>query len=252
MSKTLFALFIILSLAAMVLSGCAPQPVILEVYAGDSMKKPVLEIKGLYEEQHPNVTVNCSFAASKTLEETMRAIQQGDIYIATLQDVERMKQNGLILESQPLATLTPAIIVRKGDKTVKSWDDLARDGVRISILTPELGAAGSLAKKIIGKSPLKDSIEANIISLGAPPNEKTELLLKKEVDALIIWDSVAKSNPKLEAVQIPADITEILEMWIAIPSYTASEKDASAFVEFVAGAEGKQAFKNAGFSILEK
>jgi ABC-type molybdate transport system substrate-binding protein len=182
----------------------------------------------------------------------MRALQQGDIYLATAQDVERMAQDGLILESHPLASLTPAIIVRKGDNTVASWDDLAKDGVRIAIITPELGVAGVIAKKIIGKSPLNDSIQANITNLSATPSEMVQLLLNNEVDALIIWDSVAKSNPKLAAIEIPAEIVEILEMWIAVPTYTASEQDASALVEFIAGAEGRQALENAGFSVLEK
>jgi ABC-type molybdate transport system substrate-binding protein len=79
-----------------------------------------------------------------------------------------------------------------------------------------------------------------------------QLLLNNEVDALIIWDSVAKSNPKLAAIEIPAEIIEILELWIAIPTYTTSEKDASAFVEFITGAEGRQALENAGFTVLEK
>jgi ABC-type molybdate transport system substrate-binding protein len=79
-----------------------------------------------------------------------------------------------------------------------------------------------------------------------------QLLLNNEVDALIIWDSVAKSNPKLAAIEIPAEINESLEMWVSIPTYTASESDASAFLEFITGAEGQQVFTKAGFTILGK
>lgn len=252
MSKKMFALIMLTSIFTVALAGCGAKPVTLEVYAGDSMKGAVLAIKDAYEQQHPNVTVNSSFAGSKTLEETMRALQQGDVYLSSAQDVERMAQDGLILESQPLAALTPAIIVRKGDNTVASWDDLAKDGVRIAIVTPELGSGGAIAKKIIGKSPLNDSIQANITKFASTPSEMVQLLLNNEIDAFIIWDSVAKSNPKLAVIEIPAEIVETLEMWIAIPTYTTSEKDASAFVEFIAGAEGRQALENAGFTILEK
>lgn len=252
MSKKMFMLVVVMFTLMTLLAGCGAKPVTLEVYTGDAMKGAVLAIKDAYEQQHPNVTVNCSFAGSKTLEETMRALQQGDVYLASAQDVERMAQNGLILESQPLASLTPAIIVRKGDNTVASWDDLAKSGVRIAIVTPELGSGGAIAKKIIEKSPLKDSIQANITNLSATPSEMVQLLLNNEVDALIIWDSVAKSNPKLAAIEIPAEIVETLEMWIAIPTYTTSESDASAFVEFITGAEGRQALENAGFTVLEK
>jgi molybdate transport system substrate-binding protein len=252
MSKKMFMLVVVMFMLMTMLTGCSAKPVTLEVYAGDVAQNALLAIKETYEQQHPNVTINYNFAASKTLKETMRTLQQGDLYIATSDDIEKMSQDGLIIESQPMASLTPAIIVLQGSSVVTSWDDLAKDGVRIAILNPDLGAVGTLVEKIIGKSPLKDLIHANITTFVAAPNEMIKLLTEGKVDAAIIWSSLAQSNAKLTAIEIPAEINESMEMWIAIPTYTTSEGDASAFLEFITGAEGQQAFTKAGFTILGK
>jgi molybdate transport system substrate-binding protein len=252
MSKKMFVLVVLMFTLTIMLAGCGAKPVTLEVYAGGSTQSVMLAIKETYEQQHSNVTINYNFAGSKTLEETMRTLQQGDLYIATPDDIERMSQDGLIIESQPIASLTPAIIVLQGSSVVTSWDDLAKDGVRIAIINPDLGTAGTLVEKIIGKSPLKDLIQANITTFVAAPNEMVKLLTEGKVDAAIVWSSLAQSNAKLTAIEIPAEISESLEMWVSIPTYTTSESDASAFLEFITGAEGQQAFTKAGFAILGK
>jgi molybdate transport system substrate-binding protein len=85
------SLFIVLMVIA-VLSGCSAKPVTLEVYAGISAKNALLALKESYEEQHPNVTINFNFAASKTLEATMCALQQGDLYIVPSVDIEKWRR----------------------------------------------------------------------------------------------------------------------------------------------------------------
>lgn len=250
MSKKMSLLFVLTAMFISSLSGCISKPVTLEVYAGISAKSAMLALKDSYEKQHPNVTINFNFAASKTLEATMRALQQGDLYIVPSVDIEKMSEDGLIIESYPLASLTPAIIVRKDNKVVTSWNDLARDGVRITIINPNLGTAGSIADKIIGNSLEKDAIRGNITVFSANINEMTQLVLDGQADVLINWDVVAKANPDLKAIEIPADINQSLEMWVAIPTYTSSRDDAADFLEYIKGVEGQQAFKDAGFTIL--
>lgn len=248
MSKKISLFFVLLVLV--VLTGCSAKPVTLEVYAGISAKSAMLALKDSYEKQHPNVTVNFNFAASKTLEATMRALQQGDLYIVPSVDIEKMAQDGLIIESHPLASLTPALIVRKDSKVVTSWNDLAKDGVRLAIINPDLGTAGSIADKVIESSPAKDAIHSNITVFSTNINEMIQLLMDGKVDAFINWDVVAQTNPDLMAIEIPADINQKLEMWVAIPTYTSSRDDAAGFLEFIQGDEGQQAFKDAGFEIL--
>ena len=212
----------------------------------------MLEIKESYEKLHPNVTINYNFAASQTLEATMRTLQQGDLYLSGATDIQRMAQDNLIIESYPIASLTPAILVRSGDNTVASWDDLIKEGVRIAIMNPDLGSAGRVASKVIGNSPLNEQIRANITTFTATGSETLQMLVNNEADAAIIWGGLAKTNPALAIIEVPEEINITLDIWAGVPTYTTVESDALAFVEYIIGAEGLQAFENAGFSMLEK
>ncbi|MBW2710175.1 MAG: extracellular solute-binding protein [Deltaproteobacteria bacterium] len=252
MTKKFFILAALVVVIGMALAGCGAKEVTLDVYAGEGMRKPMLEIKESYEELHPNVTINYNFAASQTLEATMRTLQQGDLYVSGATDVQRMAEDNLIIESYPIASLTPAILVRSGDNTVASWDDLAKEGVRVVIMNPDLGSAGRAASKVIGNSPLDEQIRANITALTANGSETLQMLINNQADAAIIWGGLAKTNPALAAIEIPEELNTILDIWAGIPTYTTVESDAIAFAEYIVGAEGLQAYENAGFSISEK
>lgn len=252
MSKKLSIFILLMFVFTSALAGCSSKPVVLEVYAGEAMKSSMLVIQEVYEQQHPNVTINYNFAASRTLEETMRTLQQGDLYLASSTDIERMSQDGLIVESHPLASLVPAIIVRKDNNVIKSWDDLAGDGIRIAIINPDLGVAGAMAAKVVGNSSLKDAIHANITTFTATSSELVQLLLEGKVDAVILWSAIGQTNSNLAAIEIPAEINQSLEMWVAIPTFTTSKVDASNLMEFIRGVDGQQILKSAGFTILVK
>ncbi len=252
MTKKLFTLTALIIIIGMALAGCGSKEVTLDIYAGDGMKQPLLTIKESYEELHPNVTINYNFAASQTLESTMRTLQQGDLYVASTADVQRMAQDNLIVESYPIASLTPAILIRSDDNTVASWDDLAKEGVRVVVMNPDLGSAGRVASKVIGNSPLDEQIRANITAFTANGSETLQMLIDNQADAAIIWVGLAKTNPALAVIKIPEEINVTLDIGAGIPTYTTVKSDAIAFAEYLTGTEGLQAFEKAGYAVPEK
>jgi len=243
---------LIVSLLTIMVTSCGPKETSLDVYAGDAAKKAMLAIQESYAQLHPNITINYNFAASDTLAATIRTLQQGDLYVGPPKIIESFNQDGLLVDSYPLASLVPAIIVRAGDNIVASWDDLAKEGVRITMLNPELGAAGRAADKVISNSSLNDQIRANITGFAADATAPVQMLVDGEVDAVIIWSGVAQANPNLTIVEIPEEINSTLEIWVAVLTYTTAENDALAFAEFMTGSDGLQAFGNAGFFPIEK
>ena len=252
MTKKLFTLVALVVVIGMALAGCGAKEITLDAYVGEGMKKPMLEIKESYEELYPHVTINYNFAGSQILEETMRTLQQGDLYLSGAPDVQRMAEDNLMIKSYTIASLTPAIIVRSGDNTVTSWDDLAKEGVRIAIMNPDLGSAGKIASKVIDNSPLNEQIRANIAVFTANGSETLQALIENKADAAIIWSGIAEANPNLTIIEIPEDILITLGISLGVPTYTALESDALAFAEYIAGPEGLQAFEKAGYTILEK
>ncbi|MEA2008513.1 MAG: substrate-binding domain-containing protein, partial [Chloroflexota bacterium] len=136
---------LIIVLFSGLLIGCQPQEVTLEIYAGNGIKNQMEEIKTLYEAQNPHITLVYNFASSSSSKTAMRTLEQGDLYIAGESDVESMFQEGLIIDHYYVSSRITTIVVREGDDIVTTWDDLAKEGVRITIPNPELGTGGQAA-----------------------------------------------------------------------------------------------------------
>lgn len=244
---------LIIAVLAMSITGCGSKEVIIDAYVGDGMIEPMNAIKEAYESLNPNVTINYHFAGSATLEETMRSLERGDVYMPGASTfIDSLNGDDLIVASYPVAYHIPAIIVREGDTIVTSWDDLANNGVRLAVANPELSSGGKAADSIISKSPLNDQIRANITVLGADVRSVIQLLVNNEVDAVISWRSDVKMAPGLVAIEIPEDIIVKNEIWIAVTTYTTAESEALKFAEFVAGDTGRNLFEEKGFLLIEK
>ena len=251
MIKKQYLLIVLAIIIGAALTGCGSKEVIIDAYIGSGMIAPMKAIKEIYEAQNPNITIIYSFSGSGTLEETMRSLKQGDIYMpGDTKYIDNLKADGLIVNSYPVAYHFPAVIVRENDPIVTSWDDLAKEGVRLSVPNPDLASIGRAADSIISNSPLENQIRANITFLGTHSDSLIQPLLDNEIDAMINWRSIAV-KPGLAIVEIPEEINAIAEIWIAVPTYTASESEAVAFAEFVAGDEGKKIFIDNGFLVIE-
>ncbi len=252
MKKKLFTsilLFAILLLAA-ILTGCGgPKEVRLTAYVGDGMKTPVEKVKEVYEKKNPHVTIEYSFAGSGTLEQTIRSLEQGDLYMpGSRKYINSLDGDQLVVSEHQVALHVPAIIVSQDATKVTAWEDLALKGVKLGIPNPELASSGKMANIIIDKSPQKEQIRANITVLAADVRETLDLLLTGKVDAVISWRSASGLAPdKLKVIDIPENLNEIQELNFAVLSYSKAQEEAEAFAKFAAGPEGKQIFRDTGF-----
>ena len=247
--STLSILALLIVFASSFLVGCQPKEVSLEVYAGNGTKAQMEEIKTLYETQNPNVTIVYHFAASKSLESAMRTLEQGDLYIAGDSDVEKMNKDGLLIEVFPVASRITTVVVREGDDIIKSWDDLAKEGVRIVMPNPDLGSGGRAAAKAISNSPLGEEIHANVVNFSSSVEVSTDMLLNNEADALVrpFFEPISG----VAFIAVPDEFAENFHLQIAVTLFTQAEEEAMAFAQFVTGPEGQQIFKATGYSIVE-
>ncbi len=245
-SKLSSLAFLVIFIASSLI-GCQPQKVTLEVYAGNGTKAQMEEIKILYEAQNPHITIVYNFAASSSLQAAMRTLEQGDLYITGESDIKKMANDGLIIDSFHIASRITSVAVREGDDIVRSWDDLAKEGVRITMPNPDLGSGGRAADKAIKNSPLNEEIHANIISFSSSPETSIELLLSNEVDAVIRPFFEAESG--ITFIDIPEEIAENFHLWVAVTTFTQAKEEALAFAQFIAGDEGQQIFKETGYSV---
>ena len=250
-NKQLFLIIILGLLFNALLAGCSPKETTLSIYAGDALQIPLQEIKEVYEKENPHVTINYYYAGSKTAEATVRTLEQGDMVILSAGIIDGLSKDDLLLASYPVATQSASVIVRKGDENIQTWDDLAKDGVRIALINPQMGVIGTLSEKIISQSPLADKIRANVVRLTSDPSESLRLIENNEIDAAIIFPSIAQDNENITILNIPAEINQGISIWVGVPVFTTAENEAKAFAEFMAGERGLQIFYDAGFTPIQ-
>jgi len=230
-----------------------PEPVRITAYVGAGMKLPMQAIKKVYEKQYLHVTIDYSYSGSKVLEQTIRSLKKGDIFMpGDKKYINALKKDNLIISEHPVAFHIPAIIVREGENTVTSWEDLAKEGVKLCIPNAKMASIGKITNLILSRSPLEQAIKRNVTLLAVDTAESVKFLLEEQVDAVISWRSMsAKAPNKLKVIDIPKEINEIQEIWIAVPSFTANQAEALKFAEFVASQQGKQLFIDNGFKVIE-
>jgi ABC-type molybdate transport system substrate-binding protein len=251
MKKKHFFLIVLGLLLAFSLIGCSPKEVTLDIYAGDALQVPLTDIKNAYEAENPHVTINYYYAGSKTAETTVRTLEQGDVIILSASIIDDFSKDNLLIAGYPLATQSTGIIVKKGNPNVQSWEDLAKENIKIALINPNMGVAGMLSKKIIEQSPLAEQIQANVTRLTSDPSESIKLVENGEVDAAIIFPSAARENENITILNIPDEINQGVSIGVGVPIYTTVESEAKKFAEFIVSETGLQFFYSAGFGAIQ-
>ena len=238
-----------------VLSACRPKEIHLDAFVGDGMMLPMLAVQEAYEVENPHIRIDYYFAGSGTLEKTIRTLRKGDLFVPGGRSyIDQLAEDDLILESYPVAYHVPAVIVHRDSTVVTCWDDLAEEGVRIAFPNPLLAKAGRMAEEIISRAPeiQREAIEANVSMLTADVRESLREVADRHVDAALLWRSVITMAEAgdLIALEIPADLQVMFEIWAAVPTYSTQQREAQALAEFVAGPAGRRVFEEFGFESM--
>lgn len=246
-----FLLSLIFGACMLFISGCAEKDKTLTVYSGKGLTKPMEEIKVAFEKRH-NITLNIIFGGSLTLLRAIEETTKGDVFIpGSIRVIRRaIKKEGDILDNHQFVALhIPIICVQKDNpKGIHTVNDLARPGIRLTVGNVDMCTIGKVSDSIIAKSKLKEDITKNIVIRSAIVNELLNLMIKKEVNAAIIWKDMLHwpEAKNLTGIEITADMNEIKEVHVAVLKMSEDKKDAQLFADFVAS-EGKAIFKKHGF-----
>lgn len=136
---------------------------------------------------------------------------------------------------------------------IKTFQDLASAGIKISIGDPELAPAGKYAMKVLENLAKKDEnlkrkIEKNIVA--REPNVRAVLdkVVNKEVDAgfVYITDAMMEKD-RVKIIDIPDDVRVVPEYGICVLKQSDDPKLAQDFLKFVLSKTGQDAIKNYGF-----
>ncbi len=242
-----FAVIVLGLMLASMWIGCSNQQESLLVYSGKGLKKAMEEIKEKFEANH-NITLNIVYAGSNTLLTTIHKTGKGDIFIPGSLSYHE-EAGSLISRHDFVALHIPAFAVRSDNpKSISTYDDLIRPGVKIAVGNKKMCAIGRVAASIFKNSDIEIAMAENIVTTSSTVNELLDLVIDREVDASLVWADMLKWSEAeaLTLIPIPVELNKIKKIHVAVLSISEAPKRANKFADFVVK-EGSEIFVNYGF-----
>ncbi|MCP4639133.1 MAG: solute-binding protein [bacterium] len=223
-------------------------------YCAAGIQNPVQEIADAYSAEY-GVPVRLEYAGSGTLLSKLRVAAKGDLYLAgdsTYVDIGR--EQGVLAESIPVASMRPVIAVPKGNpQGIAHVQDLAREGIRAALGAPEAASIGKQGKALLESIGAWDHVSEAVRARGVfkpTVNEIANDVKIGAVDAGIVWDVTVRQYPELEAVAIEGADRAVQSVTIAV--LTASEQPTAAlrFARYLTARDrGLPIFEKHGFPV---
>ena len=223
-------------------SGAAP-------FCGAGLRQPTDHLIRTFQEETGH-SVKVTYAGSGQLLSSILASGQGDLFMpGAFFYIRKLKEMGRIDSSKNLVahTAVVGVNIRKGN-LIRSFDDLARPGLRLALGDPKAMAFGRMARAILSRSPLKDAILKNVVVYGATVKQLALYVARGDVDASIIGRADAfQFRDKIRMVPIPPAYFQPETIAIAVLKDSKNQKAASRFCDFMASKQGIAVFEDFGF-----
>ena len=226
----------------------------LHVFAGAGLRQPIDHLVKDFEDQTGH-RVFIDYAGSGQLLARIEASGKGDLYIpGALFYIEKLEKAGKIRSYRPIVQHTPVIGVNiEQAERVKSFEDLAKPGVKLAMGDPKAMAFGRTAMTICERSGRKEAILKNVVVYGATVKQLALYVSRGNVDAAIIGRTDAFQNrDRIAMAPIPAEYFQA-EIIAAAVLQSASDPDlAERFRDYLSSENAVDVFQKYGFLPLEK
>ncbi len=224
----------------------------LLVYCAAGIKAPIEKIARNYENEF-GIPIELQFGGSNTQLASARASGKGDLFLAADESyVKSGRQQGLIHESFPIASMHPIIAVRKGNpKNIQTLDDLLKEDIQIAQANPDAAAIGKLTKPALEKAGYWDKLKPRTRTFEMTVNDVGNAIKLGTVDAGIVWDITVRQFEGLEAVQSPVFDSVNSSITLGVLSSSTDPAAAIKFARYVTAADkGLVVFKKNGYTVV--
>ncbi len=257
--------YAVLLLAASVLGltlggGCRPvdpsaerqaRPQML-LFCGAGLRPPVdILVEEFSAAQQVSMAVD--YAGSEMLLSKMKLSGQGDLYMpGDNRYVDAAAAEGLIASQESICYFVPVILVCKGNpKQIRGLADLAREDVRVGLGDPRACSVGVVSREVLKKNNMAwETIEPSVKFQSATVNELGMQVQTGALDAVIVWDAVAKQYAQhADEVPIPLSHNVVTAVDLAVLSSSQHAEAARRFVEFACSSRGREIFRQHGYLV---
>lgn len=258
--KKILALLVAYLILFATTTGCGSKktvasPVNLTVSAASSLKDAAVELKTIYEQQNPGITITYNFAASGTLQKQIEEGAPVDLFISAGQaQMDALTGKGLVLEGSRKNLLgNDLVLIAKNDSQLTSFKELVSQSVaRISIGAPEIVPAGNYAREALTSLGIWDSIQTKLV-LAKDVRQVLTYVETGNVDAGLVYRSDALTGKSIKVVDTaPAGSHKPIVYPMGVIKSTSYQKQVIAFASFLTGNEASRVFEKYGFKTLKE
>lgn len=252
------AVWSLLFLTTPVLAGCrdrAPEGgerIRVTVSAAASLREVMAEAERGYEAAHPDVDVRVNLGASGALRQQVEQGAGVDVFVSAAEGpVDALQAAGLvdprtrrIVAGNTLVLVVPA----SGSSLVGRWEDLALPAVRrVALGAPASVPAGDYARETLRALGLAETTERRAV-LAASVRQVLAYVEQREVDAGVVYATDARASEGVRVVaEAPPGTHRPITYVMAVVAGTRQPRAATSFAGYLAGPEGRAAFRRHGF-----
>ena len=254
MIVSLAALAGLLSVLMMEDSGLKSGSVML--YCAASNRAVMEAIKADYEQEmkEDGLTVEIQYGPSQTLLSSIEISHAGDLFLPADDSYLTMaREKTLVAEVLPIARQQGVLAVRKGNpKSIKTFDDLLRDDVRLVQASPDSAAIGKVARQVLQGLGLWDKLDQATTAYRTTVIEVANDIVVEAADAGIVYDAVLHTYPDLEYIELPELQDVASDISIGVISDSAQPDRALHFARYVSAADrGLKRYAEFGFRVTD-
>ena len=243
------------------------EPVELIVFAAASMTETLTEIKGMYEEANPGVSIIYNFDSSGTLKTQIQEGADCDLFISAGQkqmnqlDItadEKVNTDGLdfVLEGSRLNLLENKVtlVVPEGNpKGIESFEQLAellKAGDVFMAMGNSDVPVGQYTQKILAFYELDEEAlaTAGTLTYGSNVKEVTTQVKEASVDCGVVYCTDAFSAGLAVVDSATAEMCGQVIYPAAVLNVSAHPEEAQAFLDYLSTEEAMAVFEAVGFS----
>ena len=230
----------------------------LVFYCAAGIQQPVeaaiADYEAYYEETHGQpVRIDVRYGGSGTLLSQLQVAHDGDLYLAADESyIDRAREQGMVREAIPLATMKPVIALADGMRgEIASLEDLLEGDFRIAIGVPESAAIGQATKAVLEGMGRWEEFDAKVTVTKPTVNDLANDITIGSVDAAIVWDIIAEQFD-LDYATDPALDEQTQRVTVGIIANSGQPTAALHFARFLAAPErGLQRFEEHHFNVVE-
>ncbi len=216
------------------------------VLAAASLTEVFTGLAARFEDTHPGVTVQLSFAASSELAAQVEQGAPADVFASASPETMDLVVEAGAVRGEPtvFARNRLQIAVPPGNPGgVRGLDDLGRAELKVALCAPEVpcGAAAATVFAAAGVTPAPDTLEADAKAT------LTKVTLG-EVDAALVYRTdVQAAGPAAAGIDVPEADRAVNDYLVATLAAAPNPRAARELVELVLSRAGSAALAAAGF-----